>query len=485
MNPITIRILHTNDFHGRLSPFKDRKVSETEKVGGASHMATAIKKLKEEAPGETLVLDAGDWAQGTYPSKITGGKVVFQVMNSLGCNATEVGNHDFDWGRKTLDGMVQEARFPVLGANVADEKTGKPIEGLTPYIIQEVHGVKVGILGLLDPDTERQTEPGNVRGIHFLSPEKTVEKYLPEMKKKGAEVIVILSHLGEPNDKKLAEKVRGIDLIVGGHSHTVLPQGERVNGILITQAGAHGEYVGEIDLQIDPVTKKILDSQAKLHTIISSQFSPDPEVEKIIAPPIREAEEKLKVVVGETRVPLIKDKAGAPTTNFPELLADAMRQRAGAEIAIVAANALTSEIEAGPITRGDLYTAIPWDEEIVTVDIPGKAILASLEYGVSNESHATMTPSGLTYSFDPRLPSRHRVANVEVNGIPLFPEKVYRVAMTTHDSRRPEYGSPAIVQTFGDLRETLEQHITCHSPITSQGEQRGRSVASLAPAKAA
>ena len=157
--------------------------------------------------------------QGNSWANLFRGKSTIDVMNAMKFDAMVVGNHEFDFGPKVLKERMAQARFPVLGANV------KGLAALKPYVVKNLQGVRVAIIGVVTPETPVATHPRNVAGLTFTTPESAVKKYLPELKGR-ADIIVVLSHCGFQADQELAARVPGIDVIVGGHSHTKILQPE-------------------------------------------------------------------------------------------------------------------------------------------------------------------------------------------------------------------------------------------------------------------
>jgi 2',3'-cyclic-nucleotide 2'-phosphodiesterase (5'-nucleotidase family) len=234
-----IRILHVNDFHGFAEPYKT--FGSNERVGGIAYLAAKVEELRKGRP--SLLLSAGDMIQGNNWANLFQGESVIELMNEMRFDAMVVGNHEFDFGPEVLKKRVSEANFPVLGANVEGLKI------LTPYIIKELRGAKIAIIGLVTEDVPISTHPRNIPGIKFSSPMDTVEKYVKELKNK-THMIVVLSHIGHPVDRILAEKVKGIDVIVGGHSHTKVTKPVKVGDTIIVQAWEYGRALGLLDLTL-------------------------------------------------------------------------------------------------------------------------------------------------------------------------------------------------------------------------------------------
>jgi len=211
----TITILHFNDLHGYLEPFKVSQDSE-ETIGGIARIATLVKRISAEQP-DTILLNAGDSVHGTNIANLFLGESVIEALNMLGVDATAIGNHDFNYGLERLKNLIEKASFPFLSANL-EYKDGTPIDFIKPYVIEEVGGIEVGIIGLTTPETVYLTHPKNVENLQFLDLVETASIAVEEI---GDEVdlLVVLAHLETKEDEEVAEETPGLDVIVGGHTH--------------------------------------------------------------------------------------------------------------------------------------------------------------------------------------------------------------------------------------------------------------------------
>lgn len=464
----TIDIIYTNDIHGAISPSIDSKNPGT-LTGGVSYIGSLIKKLKDENQGKNILLDGGDWALGTYESRLTGGKVLIDVMNNLGYDAAEIGNHEFDWGKEPLKDMLAEADFPVLGANILED--GKLMEGVKPYIIKEVNGLKIGIIGVITPETPETLDPKCIVGMKFENARDTVEKYLPEVRKNGADLLVVLSHLGDKEDEKLAETIQGIDVIVGGHSHTFMEEGKKINNTIIVQSGTGGKKVGELKLNIDGATKKIVSFKNNLIPVNNSNLKPDSEIENIISPVMEIAKRNMSEVIGETQVDLTHDRKKVLETVMGNVVTDALRISAVSDIAFENSGGIRDQIMKGKMIFGDLYKVLPFDSTTVAImDLTGKEIKEILEYSAKKVKD-NLQVSGITMDIDPQKPEGNKVSNIKVQGIALEDNKIYKVATddfiatgvdyaTFKEGKNLSYGEPTI--------EAFKSYIKKHSPLTEE-----------------
>ncbi|MBI3565614.1 MAG: metallophosphoesterase, partial [Elusimicrobia bacterium] len=223
-DPIVVRVYHTNDVHGWIMPRPDKK-EPARAVGGAA----ALKALVDKDKGPKLVLDAGDWWQGTPEGSLDKGESVAKVFNAIGFDATEIGNHEFDASAQSLIALIPKLDMPVLAANVYDAD-GKHVSWAKPHIVKTVAGVKFGLFGLLTVHMDKLAFPKNIAGLTFRREIDEAKDQVAQLRKEGAQVIIAMTHVGyeEPDkpkfegDQTLAREVAGIDLIVGGHSHTPL-----------------------------------------------------------------------------------------------------------------------------------------------------------------------------------------------------------------------------------------------------------------------
>jgi len=414
----SLRILHINDFHGFAQP--DTPLGTQQEQGGAAYLATRIKELRRERP--TLLLAAGDMIQGNNLANLFQGKSMVVLMNALGLDAMVVGNHEFDFGQEVLRERIKEARFPVLGANV------EGLPGLKPYVINKVGRLRVAVIGVVTPETATATHPRNVVGLKFEAPEAAVRRCLPRVKP-GADLVVVLSHLGYAADRELAAQVPDIDVIVGGHSHTRLTEPVRVGNTIIVQAWEHGKVLGVLDVTVEK--GKITRIQGRLEDISPAVGREDPAVARLVAVYSREVDKKLEKVMGQAAVELDGQNVRRQETNLGNLVADIIRQTAGADAALINGGSLRTSIPAGPIRVKEIYNVLPFDNYIAAVRLTGAQLRAALEHGLSGlEEGAGRFPqvSGIAFTFDPGAPPGSRVREVTVGGQPLVPEKEYTVA---------------------------------------------------------
>ncbi|MCK4358472.1 MAG: bifunctional metallophosphatase/5'-nucleotidase, partial [Candidatus Cloacimonetes bacterium] len=286
---IRLNILFTNDIHGGIDAVPATFINPEfpPPLGGGASAASYIKYVRKQASEKdepVLLIDAGDFFQGHPIGTMTNGEAVIKYMNMVKYDAMTIGNHEFDAGYERLKKTLSLAKFPIVCANIVFEKTGKIIPEAIPYIIKNIQGVKIAIIGLCTEETPMMSFPEHIKGLKFLPVAPTLEKYIKEVKNKGADLVLVLAHLGIPYDVKsayqkdivggyinnpqrywpdnaihLAYKVKGIDLLFCGHIHVGYknPWEEPNNHTLLFQTWAYGSCIGHVIINIDKETKTI------------------------------------------------------------------------------------------------------------------------------------------------------------------------------------------------------------------------------------
>ena len=360
--------------------------------------------------------------QGNNWANLFQGKSVIEWMNGMRFDAMVLGNHEFDFGKEVLKRRISETKFPVLGANV------EGLERLRPYIMKEIGGIRVAIIGVVTEDVPATTHPKNVAGLKFFSPIDTVEKYVKALKG-HAEMVIVLSHVGYPIDRILAERVKGIDVIVGGHSHTKITRPAEVGNTIIVQAWEHGKALGVSDLTIRD--RKVIGYEGHLEEIRPEQGKEDKRALFIVEKYKKKVDALFTEKVGEAEIDLDGENVRKRETNLGNLVADIMRQASGADVTIINAGGIRTSIKRGEIRVKDVYTALPFDNYIVAIKLTGRQIWKALEHGVSRvEEEEGRFPqvSGIVFRYAPSERRGSRIKEIFIKSKPVDLEKEYVVA---------------------------------------------------------
>lgn len=450
----TLTLVHTNDTHAHLEPMELTLSGKKVRVGGVAQRVAFFDRLRAERRN-LLFLDAGDVFQGTLYFNQYWGLADRYFMHRMLYRVMALGNHEFDLGPGPLADFLKGARFKVVSANV-DVSAEPRLKGLfAPYAIVQVGGERVGVIGLTTPDTKEIANPGPT--VAFLDPYESAQKAVYELLAKGVNKIVVLSHLGYGEDLKLARRLVGAQVIVGGHSHTLLgsfphkelapagsyptvvknPEGKDV---LVVQAWEWGKVVGLLEVTFAPTGELLAYKGEAL--LMTPEVSPEDFFAKesllAYAQPVMAL---MGQVIAEAKVDLVGERAivRKRESNLGNLIADGMvwkTKGAGVQIALQNGGGIRVSIPKGPITVGKVYEVLPFGNTLVVMDLKGKEILAALENGVSQWEQGAgrfLQVSGLRYAFDLARPAGSRVVRVEVKTekgfAPLDLEATYRVVV--------------------------------------------------------
>lgn len=427
----SITILHTNDIHGHTEPFIDDKKSPEVKVGGLTYLGDIIKREKAKSPENTLLLDAGDISTGGAISDHFKALPVVDAMNNLGYDAMTLGNHDLDVGLDGLSGIAARAKFPILSANLEDN-SGK-LDKLGSYIIKDFKGIKVGILGLTTPDAAvtSMMDPKEKEQIKFMAVVDTAQRNIKKMKEDGADLIIALSHLGVDEDCRLARHVNGINVIIGGHSHTEMKEMLKVNGAYITQAGKEGENLGKIqfDVRKEMGKTRIRNVYSELIPINSGEAHSDKNVRGVLYKFTRILKTKMGKVVGNAPNPLSQRdyhyyKEESSLGNF---ITDSVRKESGTDVCLLSPSAFRKNLNSGEITVGDIHEVYPFNDRLSVTELKGSQIKKVMEDILSSPFHS-FALSGLKVKMDTSLPKGERILEIrDLKGRPILPDKTYKV----------------------------------------------------------
>ncbi|NPV05933.1 MAG: bifunctional metallophosphatase/5'-nucleotidase [Syntrophaceae bacterium] len=468
---VDLTVLHINDFHGNLLPKPGKEGRPA--TGGISRIAKMVAEEREQNPDGTLLLSAGDMFQGTPISNLFRGRPVIEAMNRMGLDAMTVGNHEFDWGMEAFHDLRQAAAFPFLSANIVDGQ-GALLPGVKPYILVPRKGLKIAVIGITTPETHYATKPGNLQGYRVIAVEKVLPALIGKVRQEGAGTVIVLSHLGLDEDREMASKVGGIDLIVGGHSHTEVKTPVVVGSTIIVQAGYYGQHLGVLKISVDKASGKIVRHPARgiLRKVRSGPADPvDEKVESIVRRYDSQIREEFGRIVGETRVDLAKRPF---ESNLGNLVTDAMREATGADAAIQNNGGIRTTVPRGKITLEQVYMLLPFDNNLMTLELTGSQVAEILEHNAKTEG--MLQVSGLRVVYDMAAPEGSRVKELFIDGKPAEHSKTYRV--TTNDFLAAggdrfgmfREGKNAVV---GDnVRDAFLDYLKRHSPVSPRTEGR-------------
>jgi 5'-nucleotidase/UDP-sugar diphosphatase len=447
----SLTILHTNDFHARFEPISkydsgcgEEDNAEGKCFGGSARLVTAVAEARARTNNSILV-DGGDQFQGTLFYTYYKGKLAAEMMNKLGYDAMTVGNHEFDDGPEVLRGFMDAVDFPVLMSN-ADVSGEELLAGkLAKSTVIERGGEKLGLIGLTPQDTDELASPGP--NIVFTDPANAVQGEVDKLTEMGVNKIIVLSHSGYKVDQAVAAGTTGVDVIVGGHSNTLLSNtNERAEGAYptmvgetaIVQAYAYGKFLGELNVTFNDAGE-ITEAKGE-PIIVDGGVAEDAATKARIMEAAAPLEEIRNKVVANAGAAIEGDRAVCRVQEcaMGNLVADAMLARVkdqGIEVAIANSGGLRASIDAGDVTMGEVLTVLPFQNTLSTFKVSGETLMAALENGVSQmEEVKGRFPqvSGMSFTVDAFAEVGSRVSDVMVGGMALDMGKMYGVVSNNY-----------------------------------------------------
>ena len=505
-DPYKLTILHTSENHGHWTPVEVSKVSE----GGIARRATLVRELRAETPN-TLLLDSGDISQGTLYFTQYKGAEGRDFYNLLGYDAVVTGNHDFDLGPKSLaDNLLTGAKFSMVAANMDFSREPELAGKIQPAVIKTVGGERIGIFGLVTEETAITSSPGP--NVKVMDPTQAARDAVAKLSAQGVNKIVLLSHLGFPADRELASEVPGIDVIVSGHTETLmgdpakidaslgrpsLPYPVSVNGssggpTLIVHAFTWGRLLGRLGLIFNAAGEIVKWEGEPI--FINSKISDDPVVAQKLADLAKPLDELKKQVIGQTLVDLDGRRSTVRNqeSNLGNMVADATlwaTTRDKTQIALVNGGGMRASIPAGDISIAQVMEALPYGNRLVQIDLTGADVIAALENGVSmietdaeKSAGRFLQVGGLKFIADLSQPVGSRIAEVQVGTavsgyVPIDKGATYRVV--TLDFMYGGGDGYTMLKNGqntrgGDVPEeqAVIEYIKSHSPVSPQVEGR-------------
>ncbi|MEK7711425.1 MAG: thiosulfohydrolase SoxB [Pseudomonadota bacterium] len=439
------------------------------KVGGFAHLATLVKSLRDQRKGRTLLLDGGDTWQGSGTSLWTKGQDMVDACKLLGVDIM-TGHWEFTYGAERVKEIVDKhfkGSIEFLAQNVNDATWGESV--FKPYVIRELNGVQVAIIGQAFPYTPIANPRWMVPDWSFGINDDNMQKMVDKARAEGAKVVVVLSHNGMDVDLKMASRVTGIDAILGGHTHDGVPAptviANKSGKTLVMNSGSNGKFLSVLDLEVKG--GKVTDYRYKLLPVFSNLIEPDAKmaayIEKVRAPYKAKLEEKLAVTEGTLY------RRGNFNGTFDQLIVDAMIEVQGADIAFSPGFRWgTSLLPGDTITMEHLMdqTAITYATATLN-ERTGEQIKTILEDIADNLFHEDpyyqqggdmVRVGGLKYTIDPTQKIGKRITDMEVNGQPLSPTKTYLVAGWASIEQNPVGNKPIwdIVSEYMRHKKTIK-----------------------------
>jgi 5'-nucleotidase len=453
----TLNIMHINDWHSRIESINKydstcgaEDETEGKCFGGAARLVTAARDYRSAHDGQNvLFLNAGDNFQGSLFYTTYKGEAEAEFLNQMGTDAMVVGNHEFDDGEDGLAAFLGKVEFPVVGSNVKASAASSLGDRVKPYVVLEVGGEKIGIVGAVANDTAELSSPGE--NVTIEEDVAAITEQVKAVAKEGVSKIIALTHVGYPRDLAAIAKIPGVDVVVGGHTNTLLsntiegavgpyptwvdnPLGYKVP---VVQAYAYSKYLGDLEVTFSDIG--IVKEATGEPIVLDASVTPDESVlarVKELGAPIEELKNQVVADTSEA-IDGSRESCRAMECQMGNLVTDAMLDRTrdqGVQLAITNGGGLRASIDSGEVTMGEVLTVLPFQNTLATFQLKGADVVAALENGVSQiEEGAGRFPqvAGLKFTFDKSAEAGKRIADVMVmesgGYAPIDPAKVYGV----------------------------------------------------------
>lgn len=447
-NKKKLTIIQMNDTHGYLEEHNeylwDGNNEKYVKVGGYPRIASYINDIRKENDENVLFLDGGDTFHGTYPLVQSKGEVAIDLLNDLKLDAMTA-HWEFAYGPEQFNNLVEKLNYPMLAINCYNEENDELV--FPPYITKEINDLKIGVIGIAATIVDKVMPEHFSEGIYFTMGNEELPRYIDKLKnEENVDLVVVLSHLGYPQELKIANKIDGIDVLLSAHTHNRIYEPAIVNDTIIIQSGCHGSFLGRLDLEIE--NKRIINYNHELKLLDESVAKDDTmkkKIDEIMAPD----RDMLNEVKGKTKTDLARDKVLESTMdNF--LLQSLMHEVPDAVMAFSNGWRYGAPIPKGDITMNDIWNIIPVNPPVSTIDLTGEELWnmmeENLERTFAKDPFEQMggyvkRSMGINVYFKIENPYGERIQELFVAGKAVDKNKTYKTVYVTSQGVTAKYGS--------------------------------------------
>lgn len=467
---MNLTILQLNDTHAYLEPhqemFWEGGITKYRGAGGFAKIAGYLKQLRHEKQDAVLALDCGDTFHGTYPAVASKGEVMVPVLNELGL-AAMTAHWEFAYGPEQFKKITAQLNYPMLAINIYDKQTEELV--YKPYVVHEVNGVRVGVIGIACNIVDKTMPPHFSEGIYFTLGNKELPGYIQKLRQEEkVDLIVLISHLGFPQNMKLLSEVEGIDVCLSSHTHYRTSKAIKQGQTIVIESGCHGSFLGRLDLIIEK--GRITNYKHEL-VEVSAQLPVDGRMQELVQQAVQPYQKELSKTVGETATVL--DRNNILESTMDNFLLQSMLHATGAELAFSNGWRYGAPIVPGSVTLNDLYNIIPMNPPIQTVELTGQELQDMLEENLEK----TFSPDpyaqqggfvkrcmGLRAFIKIEAPKGTRIQKLFVNDEELDLQRTYKASFVTEQGVPSAYG---INRADAGIKaiEAMKQYLDNHSPV--------------------
>ena len=472
-NKTSLTVIQMNDSHAYFDLHQEIFWQGGQAVyrpaGGYARIAAIIKQIRAETQGSCLFCDCGDTLHGTYPALKTQGQSLIPILNSLGLDAMTA-HWEFAYGPATFKQRAAELGYPMLAVNVYDQATKERL--FPPYVVKEISGLRIGLVGIASNIVDKAMPPSYSEGLRFTLGREELPPIIDVLRtQEKVDLIILISHLGFPQDMQLMSEVQGIDICLSGHTHNRLYKPALQGKTLVIQSGCHGSFLGRLDLELEG--KQIIDYRHQLIEV-EANINPDPIVDDLVRQALAPYQEELSTVVGKTVTAL--NRGTTLETTMDNFLLQALLESTGAQLAFSNGWRFGAPIVPGEVTVNDLYNMIPMNPPISTVELTGEEIVAMLEENLERtfardpyDQMGGYVKRSLGFNAYIKIenPPGQRVQQVFVGDEPLQPGRHYPTAFVTEQGVAQKHGRNRQHHTERII-EALRTYLAKHRPLRAE-----------------
>lgn len=449
----TVTVYHIGDMRGF---YWARQNGGNAPVGGYA----VLKNILSQERHPYLLLSAGNWFLGTPEGVYQQGRSSVELMNMVKVDASAIGSMDFYFGEQSLETILKQAKFKVLGANVHKKGTSKNADFVLPYVIREFGDTKVGIFGLTGRYLNTNILRRKLKTIELKEEISTASNAVKELKKQGANFIIALAQMGIGSDKVssandcklLARQVEGIDLIISGGNDTYMQTPLKIGRTLIVQSGTGLRKAGRLELELNAFTGKLAGFNYKLIDLDSSKFKQDATVLNFVNSLRRKTDAVYNKKIAFSEETL---SHGDGESDLGSWVCDCLRRWAKVSAVILDSDNLKGEIKQGEITHRNLYEILPYDASVIMVKVKGVDLKQLLEKNLLTPDKMFQV-SGLQIYFDPAKNPGEKILEIYIDGKPLREDSIYRIAIADNMLYANEvFYSFEFANTYENMRNKL------------------------------
>ncbi len=462
-----VTVLYVADLHAQLQEhtelFWEDGEERMETAGGFARVSQAISEIRQERDGDVLVLDAGDTIQGSGEAALTEGAAVVSPLNAIGLDAGIPGNWEVAYGADVLRERLDQFDHDIFAANLRDEATGERL--FEPYIIREVAGVKVAVIGYTDPDVPERQPPAYSTGLSYTGPEELPGLVEEVRREHGAEVVMLMSHIGLSKAIALTDELPVMDAHLSGDTHERTYEPIDRDGTWVVEPGAFGSFLGRMDLWVRD--GEVVDRKWELIELSAEKFGEDEQVLELVEQSTAPVRDELDKKIGHTHSHLAR--YNVIETNLDHVLADALRETTGTDIAMSNGFRFGHPVVPGPIRESDLWRFYPIVTNLKTGEVTGAQLREFWESELENvfaDDPAERfggwipRPSGMKMSFLANAEKGERVQQIWVNGELLDDDKTYTVTACERE------GEPqSTLCRMPDAKNTKVHELNAHQAV--------------------